>query len=225
MNLVAAIEAFNLQGQPRIRLAGRGATAAPWPCCPGWARKSSSRARPPNPKLKVIVAGHRAAVRGSPAGHRAGHGAAGERAGGHGQGGPRRRGRSGLIRRRRARRRRSIRPPARPASSVGELVLPLVMLGIAPASTTRRPRTPRTRQRASSTAIGSPSRPMRVVPTGWKMVLAMSPASRASCSSLWYCAPGFHSSGWYGASAGWAQMRRVTRSESAATWRSSGVLR
>ena len=54
---------------------------------------------------------------------------------------------------------------------------------------------------------------------------AMSPARRASSSSLWYCTPGFHSSGAYFASAGWATMRRVTRSESAATLRSSAVLR
>ena len=33
-------------------------------------------------------------------------------------------------------------------------------------------------------AIGSPSAPILVVPTGWKMVVAMSPASRASSSSL-----------------------------------------
>ena len=44
MNLVAAIEAFNQHGQPRIDLQVRrdGRT---WPCCRGWARKSSSRGR------------------------------------------------------------------------------------------------------------------------------------------------------------------------------------
>ena len=50
--------------------------------------------------------------------------------------------------------------------SVGLLVLPLVMVGITPASTTRKPATPRTRKRLSTTARGSSSRPMRVVPTG-----------------------------------------------------------
>jgi hypothetical protein len=55
------------------------------------------------------------------------------------------------------------------------------------------------------------------------MVVAMSPASRARSSSLWYCGPGFHSCGLNFASAGCAAMRRVTRSESAATLRSSSV--
>ena len=49
---------------------------------------------------------------------------------------------------------------------VGELVLPLVISGITPASTTRRPRMPRTRRCESTTAIGSSSRPILVVPTG-----------------------------------------------------------
>ena len=84
---------------------------------------------------------------------------------------------------------------------------------------------PRTRIWLSSTAMGSWSCPILVVPTGWKMVVAMSPASRARSSSVWYWVPGFHSSGWYLASAGWATMRRVTRRLSAATLRSSGVLR
>ena len=64
---------------------------------------------------------------------------------------------------------------------------------------------------------------MRQVPTGWKMVVPMSPASRARSSSLWNCTPGFTSRGWKRASAGMAAMRRVRRSESAATWRSSAV--
>ena len=41
------------------------------------------------------------------------------------------------------------------------------------ASTIRRPGTPWTRSSASTTAAGSD--PMRQVPTGWKMVVAMSP--------------------------------------------------
>jgi hypothetical protein len=43
--------------------------------------------------------------------------------------------------------------------------------------------------------MGSSARPIFVVPTGWKMVVAMSPASRASSSSLWNCAPGLTSVG------------------------------
>ena len=108
---------------------------------------------------------------------------------------------------------------------VGELVLPLVMVGMTPASTTRSPAMPRTRSWESTTANGSSSRPIRVVPTGWKMVVAISPASRARSASLSNWVPGFHSCGWYFASAGCPTMRRVTRSESAATLRSSGVLR
>ena len=65
------------------------------------------------------------------------------------------------------------------------MFLVLVMTGIAPASTTRSPairppRPSRTRSRGSSTAPASPSLPIAVVPTGWKIVVAMSPASRAS---------------------------------------------
>jgi hypothetical protein len=57
------------------------------------------------------------------------------------------------------------------------------------------------------------------------MVVAMSPASRASSSSVWNCTPGFHSSGWYFGQRRLGNDRRVTRRLSAATLRSSGVLR
>ena len=70
--------------------------------------------------------------------------------------------------------------------SVGALVLPLVMLGMAPRPPRagQRPPAAVTRRRMlSSTASGS-STPMRVVPTGWKMVVAMSPARRASSVAL-----------------------------------------
>ncbi len=49
---------------------------------------------------------------------------------------------------------------------VGELVLPLVIKGITPASTTRRPAMPLTRKCESTTAIGSSAAPILVVPTG-----------------------------------------------------------
>src|ERR1700690_3182775 len=53
---------------------------------------------------------------------------------------------------------------------VGELVLPEVIRGITEASAMRRPARPRTYKRTSTTAIGSSSRPIFAVPTGWKIV-------------------------------------------------------
>lgn len=50
--------------------------------------------------------------------------------------------------------------------SVGEFVLPDVIVGITDASTIRSPVTPRTRRRLSTTASGSSARPIRHVPTG-----------------------------------------------------------
>jgi hypothetical protein len=41
--------------------------------------------------------------------------------------------------------------------------------GMIEASTTRRPATPRTRPRLSTTAFGSLAQPMRVVPLTWKV--------------------------------------------------------
>ena len=106
---------------------------------------------------------------------------------------------------------------------VGELVLPEVMVGMMEASATRRPARPRTFRRGSTTAVSS--LPILQVPTGWKMVVEMSPAAFASSSSLWKSRPGRNSSGRYFASAGMETMLRVTRTDTAATCRSSAVAR
>ena len=52
-----------------------------------------------------------------------------------------------------------------PIMIVGALVLPVVTVGMTEASTTRRPEIQRTRNRESTTAIGSS--PILQVPTGW----------------------------------------------------------
>ena len=51
-----------------------------------------------------------------------------------------------------------------------------------------QPFQPRTFSCGSTTA--SSSLPMRAVPTGWKMVVAMSPAARHNSSGVEICAPG-----------------------------------
>jgi hypothetical protein len=105
--------------------------------------------------------------------------------------------------------------------SVGELVLPLVMVGMAPASTTRRPR------RRARTAVehghGVVARPIggaHGVEDGGGNVARQ---ARQVLVALVLHA-GLELLGLVRASAGWATMR-VTRRLSAATWRSSGVLR
>ena len=73
--------------------------------------------------------------------------------------------------------------------------------------------------------MGSLAGPIFAVPTGWKMVVPMSPASVARSASLSNWTPGLISVGLNGESAGWATIRRVTRRLSAAILRSSSVAR
>ena len=54
-----------------------------------------------------------------------------------------------------------------PSIIAGAAVLPALMFGQADMSATRRLSMPRTRRRASRTAIRSPSAPMRAVLAGW----------------------------------------------------------
>ena len=77
--------------------------------------------------------------------------------------------------------------------TVGLAVLPETMDGMIDASTTRSPSRPLRRRSGATTAPSST--PMRQVPTGWKMVVAMSPIPRSRSSSVLTCGPGRISSG------------------------------
>jgi NAD(P)-dependent dehydrogenase (short-subunit alcohol dehydrogenase family) len=87
--------------------------------------------------------------------------------------------------------------------------------GMTEASMTRSRSTPRTRISASSTAAGSV--PMRAVPTGWKMVVAMARAPSSTSASVSCPGPGRNSSGRYFASGACAMMCRVSRMARMAT--------
>ena len=76
-----------------------------------------------------------------------------------------------------SRRRGSFAPPSRRSSSSANSVLPEVIRGMTEASTTVSPSSPSTRSRSSTTAAGSSARPIFAVPTGWKIVVPMSPAA------------------------------------------------
>ncbi|MCY1249841.1 hypothetical protein D9M72_634120 [compost metagenome] len=65
---------------------------------------------------------------------------------------------------------------------VGELVLPEVIVGMIEASAILKPCSPRRRNSGSTTLAGSA--PIRQVPTGWKIVVPISPAARRRSSSL-----------------------------------------
>ena len=85
-------------------------------------------------------------------------------------------------------------PPFQPASSrimrdafsaimiVGELVLPLTIVGMTEASAMRS--LPRARNLSRGSTTASSSAPMRQVPTGWKIVVPMSPAARRRSASV-----------------------------------------
>lgn len=96
-----------------------------------------------------------------------------------------------------------------PTMTVGACVLPPGMSGMIDASATRSPAMPRTTSLASTTAIGSV--PMRQVPTGWNVVIALARSQAASAASLRTAAPGASSRPHQGANAGWPITARTMR--------------
>src|SRR3981081_328453 len=77
---------------------------------------------------------------------------------------------------------------------VGALVLPPTSVGITEASTTRSPCRPWTRQRWSTTAIGSLTGPILQVPTGWYSVSHLALLDCSLSGWVFTAAPGWHSS-------------------------------
>jgi hypothetical protein len=75
------------------------------------------------------------------------------------------------------------------------LVLPLVMVGITLAIGNAQPGDAAHAQACVHHRIRLGGAAILHVPTGWKIVVAMSPERRASSSSLWYCTPGRNSRG------------------------------
>ena len=71
---------------------------------------------------------------------------------------------------------------------VGAFVLPDVIVGMIEASTTRKPSSPRSRNRSSTTAIGS--EPILHVPHGWKIVVPIFLANAMRSSSVVASDPG-----------------------------------
>ncbi|MNN85563.1 hypothetical protein D3C81_2028690 [compost metagenome] len=101
------------------------------------------------------------------------------------------------------------------------LRLPVMMIGMIEASTTRRPCMPCTRPWPSTTAMSSV--PILHEQDGWKAVSACSRMNLSSCSSVCTSAPGLISRPRYGSSAGWAMISRVRRMPSRNSCQSCSV--
>src|SRR5438094_1887406 len=107
---------------------------------------------------------------------------------------------------------------------VGALILPELMFGKMAASTTRRPLTPRTRSRGSTTEARA-SAPIAQVPQAWNTEPARRRKSASTSASDCTCAPGSRSLSVTAASAGAAARRRTSRAPSYTSRRSASVAR
>ena len=105
--------------------------------------------------------------------------------------------------------------------TAGAWVLPLGMRGMIDASATRNPSMPWTASRASTTAIGSA--PMRQVPTGWNVVIALARSQSTSAASLRTAAPGACSRPRQGAKAGCSITARTMRTPATSAARSAAL--